>query len=76
VCAVVAPVAGGSGSDAGTGSGPGEPTLDDLAAHVRRRLAGYKVPKRLVVVDSIVRSPSGKADYRWAAGVATKAVVE
>ena len=42
------------------------PTLDDLAAHCKATLAGYKAPKRLVVVDTIVRSPSGKADYRWA----------
>jgi acyl-CoA synthetase (AMP-forming)/AMP-acid ligase II len=42
------------------------PTLDELAAHCKATLAGYKAPKRLVLVDAIVRSPSGKADYRWA----------
>jgi acyl-CoA synthetase (AMP-forming)/AMP-acid ligase II len=59
VCAVVQPV-------------PGEdtPTLDDLVAHCRDRLAGYKAPKRLVLVDGVVRSPTGKPDYRWAAAAA------
>ena len=42
------------------------PTLDDVAAHCRPHLAGYKVPKHLVLVDQVVRSPAGKADYRWA----------
>ena len=49
------------------------PTLDDLAAHCKATLAGYKAPKRLVVVDTIVRSPSGKADYRWARKTAERA---
>jgi acyl-CoA synthetase (AMP-forming)/AMP-acid ligase II len=46
------------------------PTLEELVAHCRALLAGYKVPKHLVVVDRVVRSPSGKADYRWALSVA------
>ncbi len=29
-------------------------------------LARYKLPKAIVFRDEIVRSPSGKADYRWA----------
>jgi 3-oxocholest-4-en-26-oate---CoA ligase len=37
--------------------------LLDAAA---RRLARYKLPKAIVFVDAIVRTPSGKADYRWA----------
>ena len=31
-----------------------------------RSLAGYKVPRSLVLVDDVERSPAGKADYRWA----------
>src|SRR5438874_10728909 len=42
------------------------PTLDDLAEHSRALVAGYKVPRRLVLVAQVVRSPSGKPDYRWA----------
>ena len=50
------------------------PTLADLAAHCKASLAGYKAPKHLVLVERIVRSPSGKADYRWARDTAEKAV--
>ena len=57
---VVLPVAGAT------------PTLEALAGHCRGQLAGYKAPKRLVVVDKVERSPSGKADYRWAAAVADR----
>ena len=46
------------------------PTLDDLDAHCRRLLAGYKVPRAVHVVNEVVRSPAGKPDYRWAADVA------
>jgi len=42
-----------------------------VAAHCKAHLAGYKVPKRLVLVDKVVRSPAGKADYRWAVETAT-----
>jgi acyl-CoA synthetase (AMP-forming)/AMP-acid ligase II len=49
------------------------PSLDELAAHARTTLAGYKVPRSVVVVDAIVRSPSGKADYRWAKATAEAA---
>ncbi len=49
-------------------------TLDEVAAHCRAHLAGYKVPKHLVLVDTVVRSPAGKADYRWALDTATAAV--
>jgi fatty-acyl-CoA synthase len=40
-------------------------------AHCRGRLAGYKVPRRLVVLDELVRTPAGKPDYRWAKTTAT-----
>jgi acyl-CoA synthetase (AMP-forming)/AMP-acid ligase II len=45
-------------------------TLEDLDAHCRGQLAGYKIPRSLVLVDEVVRSPSGKADYRWAKATA------
>jgi acyl-CoA synthetase (AMP-forming)/AMP-acid ligase II len=47
--------------------------LESIQAHCRGQLAGYKVPRELHVVPSIVRSPSGKPDYRWAKDVATGA---
>ena len=42
----------------------------DLLAEAERHVARYKLPKHFVFVDEIVRSPSGKADYRWAKSVA------
>ncbi|MDV3221168.1 AMP-binding protein [Intrasporangium sp.] len=47
-------------------------TLDELREHVGRHLAGYKRPTVLVVRDELKRSPSGKADTRWAKQVATE----
>ncbi|SEM46220.1 acyl-CoA synthetase [Rhodococcus maanshanensis] len=47
-------------------NGVDAPGRDDLIAHCRAHIAGYKVPRTVVVVPEIVRSPSGKADYRWA----------
>ncbi|QDY75286.1 acyl-CoA synthetase [Streptomyces qinzhouensis] len=49
------------------------PTLDEIREHCRDRLAGYKLPRQLVVAAEIRRSPSGKADYRWARSVASGA---
>ncbi len=42
----------------------------DLLAEAGQHIARYKLPKAIVRVDEIVRSPSGKADYRWARAVA------
>ena len=47
--------------------------LDSLQEHCRTQIAGYKLPRELHLVDTIVRSPSGKPDYRWAKDVATGA---
>jgi acyl-CoA synthetase (AMP-forming)/AMP-acid ligase II len=58
VVALVQPVAGGA------------PDPDDLTTHCRSHLAGYKVPKEVRFVDEVVRSPTGKPDYRWAAATA------
>ncbi|MET7352984.1 acyl-CoA synthetase [Streptomyces mirabilis] len=53
--------------------GAGRPSLEDIQTHCRGHLAGYKIPRQLVITDTIQRSPSGKADYRWARSVATQA---
>ena len=52
ICAVVEP------------SGDGEVSEDELIEHVRGRLARYKAPRKVVVVDTIGRSPAGKVDYK------------
>jgi len=48
--------------------------LDDVQAHCRKHIAGYKLPRQLVMVDAIVRSPAGKPDYRWAKTTAVEAL--
>jgi 3-oxocholest-4-en-26-oate---CoA ligase len=47
------------------------PTLESLQEHCRSTIAGYKVPRRLHVVDRVERSPSGKPDYTWATAIVT-----
>ena len=39
---------------------------DSILAEAARHLARYKLPKEVVFRDRLQRSPSGKADYRWA----------
>ncbi|MEU6655631.1 acyl-CoA synthetase [Streptomyces sp. NPDC046900] len=53
--------------------GAAHPSLEDIQRHCRAHLAGYKLPRQLVITDTIRRSPSGKADYRWAREVAAAA---
>jgi acyl-CoA synthetase (AMP-forming)/AMP-acid ligase II len=53
--------------------GAARPSLRDIQSHCRERLAGYKIPRQLVIAQAIQRSPSGKADYRWAREVAAAA---
>ena len=48
----------------------GAPTLDELVEHCRTKIAGYKVPRQLHLVDEMPRHPSGKPDYRRAMAVA------
>jgi fatty-acyl-CoA synthase len=48
-------------------------TEDDLRAEAERHIARYKLPKAFVFVPEIVRSPAGKADYRWAKAQAADA---
>jgi 3-oxocholest-4-en-26-oate---CoA ligase len=45
----------------------------DLLEACAQHLARYKLPKAFVLRDEIVRSPSGKADYRWAKAQAEQA---
>lgn len=39
---------------------------DDILREAAEHIARYKLPKAIVFHDAIQRSPSGKADYRWA----------
>jgi fatty-acyl-CoA synthase len=51
-----------------------EVTDDELIDALRTQLAGYKLPKRIVRVEQLYRSPNGKADYRWATRTAREAL--
>jgi fatty-acyl-CoA synthase len=50
--------------------GAEDPGLEALQAHARERIAGYKVPRQVTVVDAVQRTAVGKADYTWAKEVA------
>ena len=43
---------------------------DELAEACKSHIAQYKIPKACIRGDKVMRSPSGKADYRWAKSVA------
>jgi len=52
--------------------------LDEAAlrAHVRKHLAGYKTPKRIVATDENFRASNGKADYPTAKTIASEALAD
>lgn len=37
-----------------------------LISRLRERLAGYKIPKKVIFSEVIQRAPNGKANYKWA----------
>lgn len=47
---------------------------EELRNFCRDKLAGYKLPRSVVCVSAIKRSPAGKADYPWAKEAATQAL--
>ncbi len=51
-------------------------TIDaaELKRSAEDHIARYKLPKDFVFVESVVRAPSGKADYRWARKTAAEAL--
>ena len=51
-------------------SGTEQPDDQQIRDFLAPRLARYKIPKALVWVDTVERSPAGKQDYRWAKQVA------
>ena len=53
-------------------AGADRPSLQDIQAHCASHLAGYKIPRRLVITDTIQRSPSAEQDW-WARSVAVEA---
>jgi fatty-acyl-CoA synthase len=49
---------------------PSPPKPEEINEFLRESLAHYKIPKEVVVKDTVRRAPNGKADYRWAREVA------
>ena len=49
-------------------------TDEDLVEVCRTSIARYKIPKAFIRTSKVVRSPAGKADYRWAKTVAAEGV--
>ena len=45
------------------------PTLASLRDTCRNELAGYKLPRALIVVERVVRNEVGKVDYAWVRSV-------
>jgi acyl-coenzyme A synthetase/AMP-(fatty) acid ligase len=66
---VVALVQVAEGADLAEGA---ETTAESITAHASHFIARYKLPKAVIFVEVMQRSPSGKADYRWAAEQAEK----
>ena len=47
---------------------------DELVEICNEAIARYKVPKTFIRTEKVMRSPAGKADYRWAKDVAVKSL--
>jgi acyl-CoA synthetase (AMP-forming)/AMP-acid ligase II len=52
-------------------NGSSAPTLEAIQEHCRTKIAGYKVPRVLRIVDETRRTPTGKPDLPWALAVCT-----
>ncbi|GAC1587134.1 MAG: acyl-CoA synthetase [Acidimicrobiales bacterium] len=48
------------------------PSGEELRAWLKGQLSAYKIPREVIVVESVRRAPNGKADYGWAKETATK----
>ena len=53
-------------------AGSAAPGLDELTRFSVGRIVGYRMPRALVVVDTIKRVSSGRPDYDWARTVAAE----
>ncbi|HBC54912.1 MAG TPA: acyl-CoA synthetase, partial [Alphaproteobacteria bacterium] len=54
---------------------PGQ-DVDEQAVigEARSHIAGYKLPKHVILVPEVKRAPNGKADYKWAKSAALAAL--
>lgn len=51
---------------------PAAPSGEELRAWLKGQLSAYKIPREVIVVESVRRAPNGKADYGWAKETATR----
>ncbi len=51
-----------------------ELSLEDMQAHCRTKISGYKVPREMHFCQEVKRQPSGKPDYKWAKAYAESGV--
>jgi len=49
---------------------PSPPKPEEINEFLRLSLAHYKIPREVVVRETVRRAPNGKADYKWAHEVA------
>jgi acyl-CoA synthetase (AMP-forming)/AMP-acid ligase II len=49
------------------------PSAEEICDFLRPLLAHFKIPKAVVVRESVRRAPNGKADYQWAREIALEA---
>jgi 3-oxocholest-4-en-26-oate---CoA ligase len=49
-------------------------TVESVGRHCRPLLAGYKIPRAVVLTDTIQLPAAGKPDYTWARGAAVHAL--
>ena len=47
---------------------------EELVEVCEKAIARYKIPKAFIRTQKVVRSPAGKADYRWAKELATEGI--
>ena len=43
-----------------------DPSEAELIAFLKTSLAGYKVPKSILLTEEVKRAPNGKANDKWA----------
>lgn len=49
-----------------------EVAAEDIITFAADHLAGYKLPRQILITDAVRRAPNGKADYKWAKVYAEK----
>jgi fatty-acyl-CoA synthase len=47
---------------------------EELVEVCEKAIARYKIPKSFIRTQKVVRSPAGKADYRWAKELAAEGI--